>query len=153
MRACVQRVRRAKVTLAETGEITGEIGPGVLVLLGVREGDTERDVDFLASKIAQLRIFEDENGKMNLGLLEVGGSALVVSQFTLYGDCRKGRRPGFTLAAKPEVANALYEKFIDTLRQLGVTVAMGRFQQEMHVELVNDGPVTLIVESDHLSSL
>ena len=150
MRACVQRVRQAKVTLTETSEITGEIGPGVLVLLGVREGDSERDVDFLASKIAQLRIFEDENGKMNLGLLEIGGSALVVSQFTLYGDCRKGRRPGFTLAPKPEVANTLYEKFVGALQQLDITVATGRFQQEMHVELINDGPVTLIVESDHL---
>lgn len=150
MRACVQRVTRAKVTLPETGEITGEIGPGVLILLGVREGDTEKDVDFLASKIAQLRIFEDTDGKMNLGLDEVDGSALVVSQFTLYGDCRKGRRPGFTLAARPETANLLYEKFVDALKSFGITVATGRFQQEMHVELVNDGPVTLIVESDHL---
>ena len=151
MRACVQRVSRAKVTLAETGEITGQIGPGVLILLGVREGDTEKDVDFMASKIARLRIFEDVDGKMNLDLLEVGGSALVVSQFTLYGDCRKGRRPGFTLAARPETANLLYEKFVDALKNLGITVATGRFQQEMYVELVNDGPVTLIVESDHLS--
>lgn len=150
MRACVQRVGRAKVTLAETGETTGEIGRGILVLLGVREDDTERDVEFLAAKIAGLRIFEDENGKMNLGLLDVGGSALVVSQFTLYGDCRKGRRPGFTSAARPEIANALYEKFIDAFKRLGVDVATGTFQQEMLVELVNDGPVTLIVESDHL---
>jgi D-tyrosyl-tRNA(Tyr) deacylase len=150
MRACIQRVSRAKVTLAETGEISGEIGPGILVLLGVREGDSERDAEFLASKIAQLRIFEDNDGKMNLGLLETGGSALVVSQFTLYGDCRKGRRPGFSMAARPKAANILYEKFVDALKQLGVTTATGKFQQEMQVELVNDGPVTLIVESDHL---
>ncbi len=151
MRACVQRVSRARVTLPETGEVTGEIGPGILVLLGVREGDDERDVAFLASKVAQLRIFEDDAGKMNLGLLDVGGSALVVSQFTLYGDCRKGRRPGFTEAARPEIANRLYERFVAALRELGVNVATGAFQREMAVELVNSGPVTLLVDTDHLS--
>ena len=150
MRACVQRVSRAKVTLPETGEVTGEIGHGILVLLGVREGDNDRDVTFLATKVAQLRIFEDDAGKMNLGLLDIGGEALVVSQFTLYGDCRKGRRPGFTEAARPEVANRLYEQFVATLREQGVRVATGAFRQEMAVELVNLGPVTLLVDTDHL---
>ena len=150
MRACVQRVSRAKVTLLETGNVTGEIGEGVLLLLGVREGDNEQDVAFLASKVAQLRIFEDDAGKMNLGLLDVGGEVLVVSQFTLYGNCRKGRRPSFTEAARPEIANRLYEHFVATLRNLGIRVATGVFQREMAVELVNSGPVTLLVDSDHL---
>ena len=150
MRACVQRVSRAKVTLPATSEVTGEIGQGILVLLGVREGDDERDVAFLASKVAQLRIFEDAAGKMNLGPLDVGGEALVVSQFTLYGDCRKGRRPSFTEAARPEVANRLYEQFVASLREQGVRVATGAFQQEMAVDLVNSGPVTLLVDTDHL---
>jgi D-tyrosyl-tRNA(Tyr) deacylase len=147
MRACVQRVSRAKVTLPETGEVTGEIGHGILVLLGIRKGDSEQDVKFLASKVAQLRIFEDTEGKMNLGVLDVGGEALVVSQFTLYGDCRKGRRPSFTEAARPEIAQRLYEQFVTYLRELGISVATGAFQQEMVVELVNSGPVTLIVDS------
>jgi len=148
MRACVQRVSRAKVTLPETGEVIGEIGQGILVLLGVREGDDERDVAFLASKVIQLRIFEDKAGKMNLGLLDVDGEALVVSQFTLYGDCRKGRRPSFTEAARPELARQRYEQFIAALRELGATVSTGAFQREMAVELVNSGPVTLLVDSD-----
>ena len=151
MRACVQRVSRAKVTLPDTGEVTGEIGHGILVLLGVREGDGERDATFLASKVAQLRIFEDNAGKMNLGLLDVDGEALVVSQFTLYSDCRKGRRPGFTEAARPDIAQRLYEQFVAALRELGVRVATGTFQREMAVELVNSGPVTLLVDTDHLS--
>jgi len=128
MRACVQRVSRAKVTLPETGEITGEICHGILVLLGVREGDSEQDVTFLASKIAHLRIFEDDAGKMNLGLLDIGGEALVVSQFTLYGDCRKGRRPSFTEAAHPEIAQRFYEQFVTTLREMGINVATGAFR-------------------------
>jgi len=148
MRACVQRVSRAKVTLPKTGEVTGEIGNGILVFLGVREGDDEQDIAFLATKVAHLRIFEDDASKMNLGLLDVGGEALVVSQFTLYGDCRKGRRPSFTEAAKPEIAQRLYEQFVAVLRQLGVNVATGAFQQEMAVELINSGPVTLLVDSD-----
>ena len=152
MRACVQRVSRAKVTLPETGEVTGEIGHGILVLLGVREGDGEREVAFLASKVAQLRIFEDEAGKMNLGLLDVAGEALVVSQFTLYGDCRKGRRPSFTDAARPEDANRLYEQFVAALREQGARVATGAFQCEMAVELVNAGPVTLLVDTDQLTA-
>ena len=151
MRACVQRVSRARVTLPETGEVTGEIGLGILILLGVRDGDDEQDVAFLASKVAQLRIFEDEAGKMNLVPLDVGGEALVVSQFTLYGDCRKGRRPSFTEAARPEKANRLYEQFVAALREQGLRVATGAFQREMAVELVNSGPVTLLVDTDHLA--
>jgi len=149
MRACVQRVSRAKVTLRETGEVTGEIGFGLLILLGVRVGDGDQDVAFLASKVARLRIFEDAAGQMNLGLLDVGGEALVVSQFTLYGDCRKGRRPSFTEAARPEMANRLYEQFVAALREQGVPVATGTFRQEMAVELVNSGPVTLLIDTDH----
>jgi len=148
MRICVQRVRRAKVTLVETGQITGEIGPGLLVLLGIRTTDTEKEAKFLAGKVATLRVFEDENGKMNLGLGEVGGQMLVVSQFTLYGDCRKGRRPSFTEAARPEQAIPLYDLFVSEVRKQGITVATGEFQQEMAIELVNDGPVTLIFDCD-----
>ncbi|MDR1494076.1 MAG: D-tyrosyl-tRNA(Tyr) deacylase [Planctomycetaceae bacterium] len=147
MRACVQRVSRAKVTLIESGEIVGKIGVGVLILLGVRDGDVSDDAAFLASKIAQLRIFEDSAGKMNRNLLEIGGAALVVSQFTMYGDCRKGRRPSFTQAARPETARQRYEEFIETLKNFGIPVATGMFQQEMNVELVNHGPATFLVES------
>ena len=148
MRVCVQRVRRAKVTLVGTGEITGEIGQGLLVLLGVKTTDTEEEAKFLAGKVASLRVFEDEHGKMNLGLGEVGGQMLVVSQFTLYGDCRKGRRPSFVEAARPEKAVPLYNLFVDEVRKQGIAVATGEFQQEMAVELVNDGPVTLILDCD-----
>jgi len=148
MRVCVQRVRRAKVTLVETGQITGEIGPGLLVLLGIKATDTEKETQFLAGKVALLRVFEDEKGKMNLGLGDVGGEMLVVSQFTLYGDCRKGRRPSFTEAARPEQAIPLYQMFVAEVRKQGITVATGEFQQEMAVELVNDGPVTLILDCD-----
>ena len=146
MRACVQRVRRASVTLPQTGEMTGEIGVGVLVLLGVRVGDDETVAVPLASKIVHLRIFEDVDGKMNRSLLDIGGQMLVVSQFTLYADCRKGRRPSFTDAAKPEDAERSYRSFVAEVEKLGVFVATGAFQQEMHVELVNDGPVTVIVD-------
>jgi len=148
MRVCIQRVKRAKVTLPETGEVTGEIGFGFLVLLGVREGDTSNDVRFFASKVARLRIFEDDAGKMNRSLLDVGGEALVVSQFTLYGDCHKGLRPSFTEAARPEIANVLYEEFIEALRNEGVRVSTGAFQREMDVELVNAGPVTVWLAVD-----
>ena len=129
------------------GEVCGSIGPGMLVLLGVAEGDTEADARWLANKIAGLRIFEDAEGKMNLSLAATGGAMLVVSQFTLLGDCRKGRRPAFTAAAPPEVAERLYNVFIHTAAEQDFPVATGRFQQHMDVELVNDGPVTLIVES------
>jgi D-aminoacyl-tRNA deacylase len=145
MRACVQRVRRAAVTVA--GEICGQIGPGMLVLLGVAADDTETDACWLAQKIAGLRIFEDSQQKMNLPLSDVGGAMLVVSQFTLLGDCRRGRRPDFTAAAPPELAERLYQVFVDAVAQQGVPVATGRFRQQMEVELVNDGPVTVVVES------
>jgi D-tyrosyl-tRNA(Tyr) deacylase len=145
MRAVVQRVKRAQVTVA--GEIVGEIGPGLLVLLGVAHDDTADDVTWMAGKLTGLRIFEDDAGKMNLGLTDVRGSMLVVSQFTLLGDCQKGRRPSFIQAARPEVARPLYQQFVAAVGQLGIQTATGIFQAEMQVELVNDGPVTLVVES------
>lgn len=145
MRAVVQRVSRAKVTVE--GEVTGAIGPGFLVLLGVAEGDTAEDALALADKIVGLRVFEDPDGKMNLSLGETGGAMLVVSQFTLLGDCRKGRRPSFIAAARPEVANALYEHFVADVRRRGIAVGTGKFQAHMDVELVNDGPVTLLLDS------
>ncbi len=149
MKACIQRVSRARVTVA--GEVTGEIGRGMLVLLGVASGDTEADARALATKIAGLRIFEDRHGKMNLALADVAGSALVVSQFTLLGDCRKGRRPSFTAAAPPERAAALYQVFVDALVAEKIPVATGRFREHMAVELVNDGPVTLLLDSRALA--
>ncbi len=145
MRAVVQRVSRASVTV--DGEITGRIERGFLVLLGVAEDDDQDDVIFLAQKIAGLRIFEDQQGKMNLSLDDVGGKLLVVSQFTLLGDCRKGRRPSFLRAANPGKANELYQSFVAEVRGQGIDVETGRFQEHMHVELVNDGPVTLLVDS------
>jgi D-tyrosyl-tRNA(Tyr) deacylase len=129
------------------GEICGQIGPGLLVLLGVAEDDTEAEARQLAAKIATLRIFEDEQQKMNLALTDVGGSMLVVSQFTLLGDCRKGRRPSFVDAAPPELAELLYQVFVDAVTAQGIEVATGRFRQHMEVELVNDGPVTLLLAS------
>jgi D-tyrosyl-tRNA(Tyr) deacylase len=145
MRAVVQRVSRAQVPVAE--EVVGRIDRGFLVLLGVADGDTADDADYLASKIAGLRVFEDGQGKMNLALADVGGAMLVVSQFTLLGDCRKGRRPGFDRAARPEVADPLYQHFVARVEEQGIPVATGRFQQHMDVELVNDGPVTLLLDS------
>lgn len=145
MRACVQRVSRAAVRV--DGETVGQIGPGLLVLVGVAKTDDELDVRWLADKLAGLRIFEDAAGKMNRSVAETGGGVLVVSQFTLLGDCRKGRRPGFDAAAPPERAEALYGQFVAALRSAGLTVATGQFRQHMEVELVNDGPVTVIVDS------
>lgn len=146
MKALVQRVKKASVSV--DGEVIGEIGNGLLVFIGVTHGDTEEDAVYLAEKIAHLRIFRDENDKMNLSLLDIGGGALVVSQFTLYGDCRKGRRPGFSDAAEPELADRLYEKFVELLRLQGVRqVETGRFAADMLVKLENDGPVTLMLES------
>jgi D-aminoacyl-tRNA deacylase len=145
MRAVVQRVTRASVTVA--GEVTGRIDRGFLVLLGVADDDTDADAVALAAKIVGLRIFEDEAGKMNLALAEVGGRMLVVSQFTLLGDCRKGRRPSFVRAARPEQADELYRAFCAEVRGQGIEVETGRFQQHMDVELVNDGPVTLLLDS------
>ena len=145
MRACIQRVSRAQVTVG--GEVCGRIGRGLLVLLGVADGDTETEARQVALKIASLRVFEDDQGKMNLSLGEVGGQMLIVSQFTLLGDCRKGRRPSFDAAARPEIAERLYEVFVRIVAEQGIEVATGRFRQHMEVELVNDGPVTLLVES------
>lgn len=145
MRAVVQRVARAQVTVAD--EIVGAIDGGFLVLLGVADGDTPADAEFLAQKIAGLRVFDDGEGKMNLGLADVAGRMLVVSQFTLLGDCRKGRRPSFVRAARPDTAEQLYRHFVARVEEHGIQVATGRFQQHMLVELVNDGPVTLLIDS------
>jgi D-tyrosyl-tRNA(Tyr) deacylase len=145
MRAVIQRVSRASVTIA--GEVVGAIDRGLLVLLGVTHTDTPAQARWLAEKIVGLRIFNDADGKMNLGLSDIGGSVLVVSQFTLYGDAQKGRRPSFIAAARPEQAIPLYEDFINCIKALGVPVATGRFGAMMGVELVNDGPVTLILET------
>jgi len=145
MRAVVQRVSEASVRV-ET-DVVGRIGRGLLVLLGVSTTDTEKDVDYLSEKIAHLRIFEDPDGKLNRSLMEVGGEMLVVSQFTLLGDCRKGRRPSFTAAAEPGHAARLYEHFVRQTARRGVPVQTGRFQALMAVSLVNDGPVTLVLDS------
>lgn len=145
MRACVQRVRRASVSV--DGEVTGEIGRGLLVLLGVMREDDESDLQYLVEKITTLRIFEDENGKMNLSLLDIGGELLVVSQFTLYGDCRKGRRPSFIAAADPVKGKQMYDDFVRQTAQRGIKVATGRFQAMMDVALVNEGPVTILLDS------
>jgi D-tyrosyl-tRNA(Tyr) deacylase len=145
MRAVVQRVTQSSVTVE--GQVIGAIGPGLVVLLGVAQEDTQRDADYLVDKVIHLRIFEDENGKLNRSLLESGGAMLVVSQFTLLGDCRKGRRPSFAAAAPPEKAEDLYLRFAQQARARGITVATGRFRAMMAVSLINDGPVTLIVES------
>jgi len=145
MRAVIQRVKESSVKV--DSKITGKIGKGLLVLLGVAESDRPGDADYLSEKIINLRIFEDENGKMNRSLLETGGEMLVVSQFTLLGDCRKGKRPSFVNAAGPEKANELYEYFVKKVRDKGIFVETGRFRAMMDVSLINDGPVTLIIES------
>jgi len=145
MRAVVQRVKEARVDIA--GETAGAIDNGLLIFLGIGEEDSEKDAEYLADKIANLRIFSDENDLMNLSLLDTGGSALVVSQFTLWGDCRKGRRPSFAKAARPERAKELYEYYIELLKQRDLKVATGRFQEMMDVHIVNDGPVTLLIDS------
>jgi D-tyrosyl-tRNA(Tyr) deacylase len=145
MRAVVQRVSRAKVTLA--GEIAGKIGLGLLVLLGVGREDSEANADYLAEKIVGLRIFEDDGGKMNRSVLDVGGAVLVVSQFTLYGDARKGKRPSFDDAAPPQRARELYEYFVEKICRAGLRCETGRFQEMMAVELVNEGPVTILLDS------
>lgn len=145
MRAVVQRVSRAKVTVNE--QISGEIGLGLLVLLGVGQEDTEADATYLSEKIAGLRIFEDEHGKMNRSVQDVGGSVLAVSQFTLYGDVRRGKRPSFDAAAPPDHARRLYEFFVERIRAAGVRCETGRFQEMMQVELVNEGPVTILLDS------
>lgn len=151
MRCVVQRVTEAKVAVVrEDGseELTGEIGPGMMVLIGVSTEDTEKDLRYLADKVPNLRIFDDENGVMNRSILDCGGSILAVSQFTLYGDARGGRRPSYIRAAKPEEANAWYEKLVAAWREKGIRVETGRFRTEMRVSLVNDGPVTILLDSE-----
>lgn len=145
MRAVIQRVKKASVSVND--EITGEINEGLVVLLGVGEGDSPSDAEYLADKTANLRIFEDEQGKMNLSCLDVGGELLVVSQFTLYGDCRKGRRPSFSTAAQPEQALPLYEHYVQKIREMGLYVATGLFREEMMVNIYNHGPVTILLDS------
>ena len=145
MRAVVERVSRAKVTV--NGWISGEIGMGLLVLLGVGQEDTDTDANYLAEKISGLRIFEDHDGKMNRSVQEVGGSVLAVSQFTLYGDVRRGKRPSFDAAAPPEHARRLYELFVERICEAGLRCETGRFQEMMQVELVNEGPVTILLDS------
>ena len=145
MRAVVQRVSRARVSV--NGEITGEIGVGLLVLLGVGAGDTRTEADYLVEKTTGLRIFEDGGGKMNLSVAEVAGALLVVSQFTLYGDARRGKRPSFDAAAPPEQARELYEYFVEKVRAAGLRCETGRFQETMQVELINEGPVTILLDS------
>ncbi len=145
MRACVQRVSSAHVEVE--GEIVGAIETGLVVLLGVGANDTQADASWLAGKAASLRIFEDDEGKMNRSVMEVKGGVLAISQFTLFGDCRKGRRPSFVHAAEPELAESLYSFFVDELSKQGVPVETGRFQTHMNVSLVNDGPVTILLDS------
>jgi D-aminoacyl-tRNA deacylase len=145
VRAVVQRVSRAKVTV--NGEVTGQVALGLLVLLGVGQGDTTADADYLAEKITGLRIFEDPGGKMNLSVVDVGGAILAVSQFTLYGDVRRGKRPSFDAAAPPQQARELYEYFVEKIRAAGLRCETGRFQEMMDVELVNQGPVTILLDS------
>ena len=145
MRAVIQRVTSASVTVA--GELVSEIGEGLLIFLGIAHDDTTAELDYIANKVINLRIFEDSGGKMNRSLLDTGGAALVVSQFTLYGDCRKGRRPSFIDAARPEQAKALYEQFIDVLASRNIRTQGGTFQAMMDVQLVNDGPVTILLDS------
>ena len=145
MRAVVQRVSRASVKVE--GKSTGEIALGLLVLLGVGQEDAEKDADYLAEKIAGLRIFEDDAGKMNLSVMDVSGAVLAVSQFTLFGDVRRGKRPSFDAAARPERARELYDYFVERVRSLGLRCETGRFQAMMQVELINDGPVTILLDS------
>jgi D-tyrosyl-tRNA(Tyr) deacylase len=148
MKACVQRVSSAQVLVA--GQVMGQIDRGLLILLGVATNDTPAEAKQLAEKIAGLRIFDDEAGKMNLALDDVGGAMLVVSQFTLLGDCRKGRRPSFIAAAPPELAEQLYEQFASNVRDLGIRVATGKFRANMQVQLTNDGPVTLLLNTEEM---
>ena len=148
MRAVLTRVKYASVTI--DGQTVGKIGPGFLILLGVGPADTEKECRLLAEKALGLRVFEDENGKMNLGLEQVGGQVLVVSQFTLYGNCRKGRRPSFAEAAPPELGEAMYERFLELCGELGCPPQHGRFGADMKVESLNDGPVTLLLDTDQL---
>ncbi len=148
MRAIIQRVAHASVTI--DGAVHGEIGPGLLILLGVSEDDAEEDARYLADKCVGLRIFTDENDKMNLSAADIGGGLLVISQFTLYGDCRRGKRPSFVRAARPEKAVSLYEAFLARCRASGLPVETGEFGADMKVELLNDGPVTIVMDTDEM---
>ncbi len=148
MRAIIQRVSEASVTVDKT--VTGSIKKGILVLAGMKGSDTDNDLEWMAGKIINLRIFEDEQGKMNLSLKDIEGEMLIVSQFTLYGDCRKGRRPGFSEAAPPDIAERLYLRFIDKIRAAGIATATGQFQADMKVQLINDGPVTLMLDTEKI---
>lgn len=148
MRCVIQRVTQASVTVGE--ELVGKIGRGYMILIGVSSEDTDKDLRYMAEKVPNLRIFEDEAGKMNLSIKDVGGEILAVSQFTLYGDARGGRRPSFSTAARPEQANALYEQLVEAWREQGIHVETGRFRAEMQVSLVNDGPVTMLMDSTKL---
>ncbi len=145
MRACIQRVRSAKVEVE--GQTIGQISAGLLILLGVENGDTQSDLNYMVDKVCGLRIFEDENKKMNLSVQDVGGQVLVVSQFTLLGNCKKGKRPSFVDAASPEIANQMYQTFTEQIRSLGIGVETGKFQADMQVTLCNDGPVTILIDS------
>ena len=151
MRAVIQRVKHSSVTV--DGKVLGEIGDGLLVLLGITHTDTEKEVNWLASKVKDLRIFEDNEGKMNLGLEDIKGELLVISQFTLYGNCIKGRRPGFTEAARPDLAETLYEKFLEKCRSFGIKTECGEFGADMKVALLNDGPVTMIIDTKDIANL
>lgn len=146
MRAVIQRTTKASVTIDDT--VKGSIGPGLVVLLGIHADDSQKEIQWLAEKIIHLRIFEDKEGKMNRSLADTGGEMLIVSQFTLYGDCRKGRRPGYSAAARPTIAEPLYQRFIQEVESHGITTASGTFQAYMQVDLVNDGPVTLLLDSE-----
>ena len=148
MRAVIQRVSHARVTIG--GEVHGEIGKGFLILLGVCEGDTEAEAVYLADKCTGLRVFTDENDKMNLSPADIGGGLIVISQFTLYGDCKKGKRPNFMRAAKPDLAIPLYETFLARCRESGLPVETGEFGADMQVELLNDGPVTILMDTDEM---
>lgn len=146
MRAVIQRSKKASVTV--DNKIVGEIDHGLVVLLGIQEGDTAKEISWLLTKIINLRIFDDKNGKMNLSVADTGGKLLIVSQFTLYGDCRKGRRPGYSQAAPPELAEKIYNEFISHAKAQDIEVATGTFQADMDLQLINDGPVTLLLDSD-----
>lgn len=148
MRAVIQRVKYSSVSV--DGEVVGKIDKGLMVLLGITHNDGEKEINWLSKKIKDLRIFEDADGKMNLGLEDIQGDLLVISQFTLYGDCIKGRRPGFTEAAKPDLAKPLYEKFLEKCRSYGIKTEAGIFGADMKVELLNDGPVTLVIDTIHM---
>ena len=148
MRAVVQRVSQASVSIR--GETVGSIGPGLVVLLGIHKEDTEQEIKWMTDKIVHLRIFEDESGKMNRSLVDIGKEMLIVSQFTLYGDCRKGRRPGYSSAAPPEKAEPMYRKFIELVKKHKIKTATGQFQEMMEVSITNSGPVTLLLDSDKI---